>query len=42
MGGGWGFSLTEGGKAAEDYETLLRAIFQTDLAQQEYDHSALC
>jgi hypothetical protein len=33
-GMGGGFLLTEGGKAAEDLETLLMEIVQIDLAQQ--------
>jgi hypothetical protein len=37
-----GFSCKEGGKAAEYLENLVIFIVQIDLAQQKFDHSALC
>jgi hypothetical protein len=37
-----GFLQAEEGKAAKDLENLLMAIVQIDLAQQNFDHSALC
>jgi hypothetical protein len=37
-----GLSHTEEVKAAEDLENLLMAIVWIDLAEQKYDHSALC